>query len=182
MKADAEKPAGLVVLGHIARAHGVHGAVVVESYAENPRTILGHGERLRLLSPDGRTARPVGSLKGQEAAQGLIVKIKNVTTRDAADTLKGWRLAMPREGLPPAGEDEVYWADLTGLAVFTADGRDLGRVTALMEAGAGLLLVVADPEEPGRERLLPFQETFIVRLDLAEGRLVYDPPEGLLDL
>lgn len=178
----APAPAGFVVLGHVVRAHGVHGAVVVQPYTDDPGAILEHGGHLRLLSPDGAALRPAGTLKGKSAAQGLIVKFGSITTREAAEGLRGWRLGLDRQFLPPAGDDEVYWADLEGLTVLTPEGRTLGRVDGLMEAGAGLLLVVISPEEPGRERLLPYHEEFVVSLDVAGGRLVYDPPEGLLDL
>lgn len=175
-------PARFVALGHVVRAHGVHGAVVVQPYTDDPRAILDHGGHLRFLSPDGVEFRPVGALKGKPAAQGLIIKFDSVTTREAAEGLKGWRLGLDRQFLPPAADDEVYWADLEGMAVSTPEGRTLGRVDGLMEAGAGLLLVVISPDEAGREWLLPYREEFVVELDLANGRLVYDPPEGLLDL
>jgi 16S rRNA processing protein RimM len=170
-----------VVLGHISRPHGVHGAFIISPYTDDPGLIL-KGQHLELRSPDGRTRRPLGSLKGKEAAQGLIVKVADISTREAAGEFKGWSLVMAREHLPEPAEEEVYWADLLGLSVQTPDGRSLGRVEHLMEAGAGLILVVADPESKGRELLLPFQEEFLVELDLENGQVIIDPPPGLLDL
>lgn len=171
----------LVPLGHVSRPHGVHGAFIISPYAEDPGLIL-KGRHLELRSPDGRTRRPVEALKGKEAAQGLIVKIKNVTTREAAAALQGWSLVMAREHLPEPGEEEVYWADLPGLSVRTPEGRNLGRVEQLMEAGAGLILVVRDQEDPAKEYLLPFQEEFLVKLDIPNGQIIINPPPGLLDL
>lgn len=176
-----QDPAGEVVLGHVARPHGVHGALVITSYTDRPELIL-KGDNLTLCSPDGRARRPIESLKGKEAAQGLIVKIKNITTREAAGALKGWSLTMARENLPEAEGEEVYWADLMGLEVKTSGGLYLGRVEHLMDAGAGLILVVMDPGEPGQELLIPFQEEFLVELDLEKGWLIIDPPPGLLEL
>lgn len=170
-----------IVLGYVSRPHGVHGAFVITPYTEDPELIL-KGRHLEILSPDGQTRRPVESLKGKEAAQGLIVKIKNITTREAAGALRGWSLVIAREHLPQPAAEEVYWADLLGLTVQTPEGRSLGRVAQLMEAGAGLILVVADPEDQGREHLIPFQEEFLVKLDLKNGLVVIDPPPGLLDL
>lgn len=89
---------------------------------------------------------------------------------------------MAREHLPQPAEEEVYWADLLGLTVKTPEGLSLGRVEQLMEAGAGLILVVRDPEDQGRESLIPFQEEFLVELDIKNSLVVIDPPPGLLDL
>lgn len=176
-----QDPGEEVVLGHVARPHGVHGALVITPYTDRPELIL-KGDDLTLCSPDGRASRPIESLKGKEAAQGLIVKIKNITTREAAAALKGWGLTMAREKLPEPDQEEVYWADLMGLEVKTSGGLYLGQVEHLMDAGAGLILVVMAPGEPGQERLIPFQEEFLVELDLEKGRLIIDPPPGLLEL
>lgn len=174
-------PDGFIVLGHIARAHGVHGAVVVNAYVEDPRSILA-ADRLELLSPEGDRRLPVESLKGKEAAQGLIVKIKGIGSREEAAALKGWRLGLERRYLPEADEDEVYLADLIGLEVVTAQGEALGRVRQLMEAGAGLILVVQGEGPSAKEFLIPFNEEFLVNLDMASGRLELDLPPGLLEL
>lgn len=171
----------LITLGHISRAHGVHGAMVITPYGDDLQLIL-NGRNLVMVSPDGLRTRPIEALKGKEAAQGLIVKIKDVTSREEAALLKGWSVAISREALPEAGDDEVYWADLIGLTVVTAMGYNVGRVVNLMEAGAGLLLVLESDDPPGRERLIPYHESLVVEVDLPGGRLVIDPPPGLLEL
>ena len=168
-----------VELGRVIRPHGVSGAFIVSAYTEDPETLLA-GDGLELWSPDGRERRRAEGLTGRAVTGGLIVKIPGLRRREEAAGLKGWRLVRPRALFPPLPDDEVYWADLLGLSVETIAGRALGRVGNLMEAGAGLLLVVTDPA--GAERLIPFQPGIIADLDLEGGRLVVDPPPGLLDL
>jgi 16S rRNA processing protein RimM len=176
--ASAALEKGFVELGRVLRPHGVGGAFIVSAYTENPATIL-KSTGLELRSPDGRGRRTADGLTGRLTSGGLIVKIPGLTRREEAAALKGWRLVISRALLPPLPDDEVYWADLLGLSVSTRDGRALGRVENLMEAGAGLLLVVIDPA--GLESLIPFQPDFVDNLDLAGGRLVINPPPGLLD-
>ena len=178
----AESPAkdqGFVELGRVLRPHGVGGAFLVATYTEDPETILA-GAGLEIWSPDGRERRRAEGLTGRPGTTGLIVRLPGLSCREEAAALKGWRLVRPRALLPPLPDDEVYWADLLGLSVSTPAGRALGRVGNLMEAGAGLLLVVSDQD--GAERLIPFQPDFVAELDLLGGRLVVDPPPGLLDL
>lgn len=175
-------PEGLVVLGHIFRVHGVHGAVIIQPYTSEPELILNRSQLLELLSPDGQSRRPVGSLKGKVAAQGVIVKFPKVTSRTAAQELVGWRVALNREHLPDLEDDEVYWNDLVGVEVYTPEGKHLGRVTGILETGASPLLAVEPPGNLGGEILLPFHENFIVEVDLKARRVVLDPPPGLLEL
>ena len=170
---------GFVELGRVIRPHGVGGALMVEAWTEDPEAIL-KGGGLELRSPDSLSRRRAEGLTGRATAKGLIVKIPGLSHREEAAALKGWRLVKPRSLLPPLPDDEVYQADLLGLAVSTLAGQDLGRVGNLMDAGAGLLLVVTDPA--GLERLIPFQPALIADLDLEGRRLIVDPPPGLLDL
>ena len=179
MAASDSSPSAFVALGRLTRPHGVHGALIIIPYTDNLELILS-GRNLKLRSPEG-TVRPISALKGKAAAQGLIVKIAGVGDRDEAKKLAGWVIGLDRGNLPPLEEDEVYWADLVDLEVYAGD-RHVGRVTNLMEAGAGLLLVIVPPDEPEREILLPFNEEFVLSVDLAGGRLAVDPPRGLLDL
>jgi 16S rRNA processing protein RimM len=157
----------------------VNGAFIVAPYTENPAAIL-ESAGLELLSPDGLKRRPAQGLAGRPTAGRLIVKLPGLDGREEAAALKGWRLVLPRALLPPLPDDEIYWADLLGLAVSTTAGRALGRVEHLMEAGAGLLLAVID--QAGVERLIPFQPGLVAELDIPGRRLVLDPPPGLLDL
>jgi len=173
------EPENLVELGRVLRPHGVKGAFIVSVYTEDPAALLDR-PGLELRSPDGRARRPAEGLAGRATDGRLVVKLPGLEGREEAAALKGWRLVLPRNLLPPLPDDEVYWADLLGLLVSTKAGRAVGRVEGLMEAGAGLLLAVID--SAGVERLIPFQPGLLAEMDIAGGRLVLDPPPGLLDL
>ena len=85
----------------------------------------------------------------------------------------------PRAALPEPEEDEYYHADLIGLAAVLRDGSAFGQVRAVHEYGAGDSLEIERPD--GRLVLVPFTEAAVPEVDMANGRLVIDPPEGLLE-
>jgi 16S rRNA processing protein RimM len=88
---------------------------------------------------------------------------------------------VAEEDLPPPAEDHYYADELQGAAVVTAAGREVGRVADVWEVGEAVLLVVdAGPDR--EEVLIPFNRTICVAIDPKAGRIVVDPPEGLLDL
>ena len=49
--------------------------------------------------------------------KGLVVSLKGVSDRTAADELVGSNVWISKSQLPQAGVDEYYWSDLKGLTV-----------------------------------------------------------------
>ncbi|MDG4869027.1 ribosome maturation factor RimM, partial [Guyparkeria sp. 1SP6A2] len=97
--------------------------------------------------------------------------------RTAAEALAQADILMPKDALPELSDDEYYWHELEGLAVFTQSGERLGRVSYLFETGANDVMVVRGDDDAidKRERLLPFlPDDVIVEIHLEEGRMVVD--------
>jgi 16S rRNA processing protein RimM len=160
-----------VLLGHIAGAHGIRGAVLVRSYTAEPAAIAGYGA---LETEDG-SARYVLSVEGA-TAKGLICRIAGVGDRTAAEALKGLALYVARDRLPPADAGEYYHADLIGLAVVSDAGVPLGAVVAVLNYGAGDILEVRPPGAK-RTELYPMTDAVVRSVDLAQGRIVLAPPD-----
>jgi 16S rRNA processing protein RimM len=160
-----------VLLGHIAGAHGIRGAVLVRSYTAEPDGIASYGP---LESEDGRTTF-VLSVEG-ETAKGLICRIDGVSDRTRAEGLKGTALYVARDRLPPPEEGEYYHADLIGLAAQSDEGASLGTVIAVLNYGAGDILEVR-PESTSRTVLYPMTDEVVLRVDVAGGIVVLAPPE-----
>ncbi|HYH42826.1 MAG TPA: ribosome maturation factor RimM, partial [Burkholderiales bacterium] len=99
--------------------------------------------------------------------RAVAAKLQGCDDRDVAVRYRGRQVAVPRAEFPQAGENEFYWADLVGLKVVNAEGEDLGTVSRVFETGANDVLVV----EGERERLIPFTEEVVSKVDLA-GKLI----------
>jgi 16S rRNA processing protein RimM len=162
-----------VLIGVVTGVHGVSGAVRVKSFAARPEDIARYGP---LSDGTGRrfTLRVTGAQKGV-----VIARFEGVEDRNRAEELRGLRLYLPRAALPPAENDEFYHADLIGLAAVLGDGTALGRVRAVYDFGAGDMIEIERPAAP--PALVPFTRAVVPVVDLIAGRLVIDPPPGLLD-
>lgn len=82
---------------------------------------------------------------------------------------RGSELAVARETLPPADEDEYYVFELVGLAVEEEGGRVLGRVRDVLEYPANDVL------ELDSGASLPLVGACVRQIDLAAGRIVVAP-------
>jgi 16S rRNA processing protein RimM len=162
-----------ICVGRIVGAQGVRGAVRVKSFTADPAAIARYGA----LSDRAGSRRYTLRVTGQSSG-ALIARIAGVVDRDQALALKGTDLFVERAALPAPAEDEFYHADLIGLAAVTTDGRDLGRVTAVHDFGAGDVLEIAGSTGT---HMVPFRREIVPVVDLAATRLEIAPVPGLLD-
>ena len=110
---------------------------------------------------------------------GLSARMSGIVSKEEADALKGTDLFVPRDRLPSLPDDEFYHADLVGLTVYDTGGALLGEVRSVQNHGASDLLEI---DGPGLKTtaLLPFTRAAVPTVDLAAGKIIADPPEGLL--
>lgn len=171
-------PEQVLVVGRISAVHGVKGWVKVYSHTDPMENIFDY-QPWHLLENGVWT--PVKLTGKRRQGKGLVVGLDGIDDRDRAQReLVGREIAVAREQVPAAGECEYYWRDLIGLRVRLDDGRDLGRVTGLMETGANDVLVVRGDSDSldQRERLLPWAPGDVVldvALDRGEMRVDWDP-------
>jgi 16S rRNA processing protein RimM len=155
-------------MGRVVAPYAVKGWIKLQTYTEYLDSLLDY-EVWRL----GRNGnwRDYRLLDGKVHGQTLMASLEGVGDRTAAEALMGLDVAVLRQEMPEAEEDEYYWDDLVGLDVVNLAGEALGRVAGLLETGANDVLQVRDGE---RERLIPFVEAVVKEVDLEAGRLVVD--------
>ncbi len=164
-----------IVVGVITGAQGVRGEVRIKSFTAEPGAIADYGP---LARSDGEDALTV--IRARPAKGVLIAKIAGIDDRNAAERLKGIELSVPRCMLPDVGVDEIYHADLIGLAAQSSDGHPRGKVVAVQNYGAGDLLELKLPDS-AKTVLIPFTREIVPEVDIEANRITIDPPAGLLD-
>lgn len=163
-----------VCVGQILGAHGVRGLVKLASFTAKPEGIIQYG---KLTDADGARSFSVELLAAQKGH--WLARIDGVTDRDSAQGLAGTRLFIERERLPQPDEDEYYHADLIGLRADRTDGALFGKVTALHDFGAGDMVEIE--MQSGKRTFLPFSKAVVPIVDIEGGRIVVDPPAGLIE-
>ncbi|WP_299926529.1 ribosome maturation factor RimM [uncultured Pelagimonas sp.] len=165
-----------ICVGTISGAFGVHGEVRIKSFTADPQAIADYTP---LTTKDGSrtfdTLQITRSLKN-----GFAARITGIGTKEEADALKGTQLFVPRDVLPNLPDDEYYHTDLMGLEVVDTGGNPLGTVHSVLNHGASDLLELKVPGQ-SKTVLLPFTLAAVPTVDLASGRIVADPPDGLFE-
>ena len=169
----------LVAVGEVLKPHGLAGEVKVRPLTDRPV------ERFRTLrhcilwrpEVDQRDRCLVRACRFD--GDVLLLKVDGVDTPEAARTLAGRLLAVERsEALPPPDGSFYPW-QMEGARVETRDGRPVGRFTGIESGGGQDLWRIDDGQ---RERLIPAVPEIVLDVNVAERRIVIDPPEGLLEL
>jgi 16S rRNA processing protein RimM len=163
----------MIVLGRIIAPFGVRGWLRVHPFGDDPLKWQ-HMPRW-WISPDVDAADENWRACVPEAVRmhsgKVVAKLVDVDDRSGAEVLAGCFVGAMRNELPSTGKDEYYWQDLIGLSVVNLQGESLGNVVTLLETGANDVLVVKDGD---RERLLPFIENVVKRVDMTEGMVHVD--------
>jgi 16S rRNA processing protein RimM len=165
-----------LVVGRIGKPHGVKGEVSVDVRTDDPDRRYAVGAALD-TDPAERGPLTVESVREHHGR--LLVRFDGVGDRNEAEALRGTLLVVDSADAGETDDGEWWDHDLVGLVAVTSDGTKLGAVTDVVHVpGAPLLAIDVD----GREVLVPFVAALVPEVDVPGGRVVVDPPDGLLDL
>ncbi|MBW4705400.1 MULTISPECIES: ribosome maturation factor RimM [unclassified Micromonospora] len=194
----------MLIVGRIGKPHGIRGEVTVEVRTDEPEARFAPGAVLstepgvppRVETPRRGGAEPAATadpgvaylvpdeltIEAARWHQGrMLVAFEGVLDRETAEALRGTLLGVDSASVaPPEDPEEFHDHQLVGLAVVTPAGEHLGEVVKIDHAPASDLLVLRRPQ--GGSALIPFVKAIVPEVDLAGGRVVVDPPAGLLDL
>jgi 16S rRNA processing protein RimM len=166
-----------LVVGRIGRPHGIRGEVTVDVRTDDPGARFAPGS---VLATDPADRGPLTVRRVHWHSGRLLVAFAGVDDRTAAEGLRGIMLVVDSTDLPPTGDpDEFYDHQLVGLAVVTVGGDDLGSVADVIHTAGQDLLVVQ--RAAGGESLVPFVAEIVPEVDVRGGRVVVDPPPGLIE-
>ena len=152
-----------IALAAVAGAHGVRGEVKLKLFGGGIDSLSGQPS----LTVGGAPLKLKDVRAGNKTA---IARFDGVSTREAAEALRGSLVEIDRDFLPPLAEGEYYHTDLIGLPCVDGDGQAIGTVASIEDYGAGELLDVALLD--GKRSLIPFRDGIA---DLVDGKIILDP-------
>jgi len=161
-------------MGRVAAAYGIRGWIRVAAASADPLALAAHS--LWWLQPRGRDEwRPVKVHECRPQGAALVASVEGIADREAAAALRGALVGVARDALPPLAANELYWAEVEGLAVVNREGVVLGTVVGMLDTGAHPVLRVRGADRPG-ERLIPWVEAYVDEVDAAARRVTVDWP------
>ncbi len=176
-----EAPHHLVV-GHLNKAHGTKGEIFIWPLTDHPESTFAPGVVLYLGDENGDlpTDPPTLRIDASRAyRRGFLVRFEGVQDRGGMDGLLGRYVMRSMDQLEELEEDETFYHDLLGMDVVTVEGERVGEVIEIYELRPTDLLEIRGSE---KNFIIPYVAEMIRSVDVAENRIVLDPPPGLLEV
>lgn len=142
-----------ITVGRILHAFGIRGWVELVSYTEPEANLFNHpawhlvneqNPRIPARDVIVQAHRPH---KQKTSQHTWVAQLSGCEDRDQALLLRGMLIQIPRTALPPLAENQYYWTDLEGLAVYDENNVFLGTIDYLFETGANDVIVVKNQEK-----------------------------------
>ena len=200
-----------IEIGTIVAPQGLRGEMRVYPDSDFPERFLEPGTRW-LQHPKTGEIEEVELLGGRyiPGKNLYVIALEGVEYRDRAEALRDYKILVKNSDRPGLTEDEYHVLDLINLEVFHQQtGEKIGIVTNLFYAGNDLLEVTLDKQpiiEPNTSPdlsqisrrskrrkfkkptpkpatiLIPFVKEIVPVIDIDQGRIEINPPDGLLDI
>ncbi|MBL0948202.1 ribosome maturation factor RimM [Brevundimonas sp.] len=155
----------LILVAQVGGSFGVRGEVRITTFTAEPMALLDYRT---LLRADGSTGLTLTTARPDK--KGIVARAEQISTKEDADALRGLKLFIPRDRLPPPEEDEFYLADLIGLEARDAADVVIGTVRAVLNFGADDMLEIT-PAGGGQTWYLPFTREAVPEIHSADGWL-----------
>jgi 16S rRNA processing protein RimM len=179
--AQTELPAGspqpgepaFLVVGKLHRPHGLRGEMVFEIYTDFPER-LEPGVSVYV----GENHQPLRIRSRRPSHTTLLLAFEGFKDPESAGELRNQLVYVRADDRPPLPEGEYYHHQLLGLQVVSDEGRELGKLTQILDTGANDVYVVRSTS--GAEILLPALASVIMDIDLEAGKMLVHLLPGLL--
>jgi 16S rRNA processing protein RimM len=166
----------LVPLGDIVTTHGLDGWLKLNPF--NPATAaLAPGVQVVLASPGRQASFAIEDSKPHK--RQFLIKLRDVNNIDEAKRWVGSTLLVNGEALDELEPGQYYHYQVVGFEVVQMNGESVGKIASIISTPGGEIYVVRGAT---KEHLIPAVKEIIEEVDFTAGKMVIDPPPGLLDL
>ncbi len=162
---------GYRAVGVVERPRGLKGEIKARPLTDFPQRFA-RGATVYI----GGAPRTVAAANWHQGS--VYLTIDGLNDRDAAESLRNELIEVPDAERPVSDQPYWYIDEIEGLEVVDRDGTDLGVIREVLQTGANDVYVVERGER--RDLLVPALSDVIVEIDVTQGCMTVDLPDGLL--
>jgi 16S rRNA processing protein RimM len=163
-------------LGYVIKPHGLKGELMIYLDVDFPEEYEDL-ESLMLLQKHQLVPFFVEHIALQPGSKA-IVKLEEISTREAAESLMATEIYLPLTALPDLEDDQFYFHEVVGYLMMEGD-KLIGTITEVIDSGPQLLFEVSVEDF---EILVPIVDEIVLAIDNDAKRVEVLLPDGLIDI
>lgn len=167
-----------LLVGQILRPHGLMGEVRMQVFTDYPERLAELDELYLSKSPESPDVKRYALQHIRLHQSYVLLTLQGINDRTQADSLRELFVMIAHEDAVPLEAGEFYLYQVVGLEARLPDAGVLGKITDILETGANNVYIIQSPQYG--EILIPATDQTIVSIDLENGFMIVNPPEGLL--
>lgn len=165
-------------VGKIVNTHGIRGEVRVISTTDFTEERYQVGEKLFLFR-DNQDVLPLTIASYRRHKNFDLLSFEGYPNINDVEVFRDGILKISEKQMGELDEHEYYYHEIIGLTVVDEDDKEIGKITEILSPGANDVWVVK--RKGKKDALIPYIESVVKEIDLTEGTVHVEIPEGLLD-
>ena len=165
-------------VGKIVNTQGLQGEMRVLSVTDFAEERFKKGNKLALFDKKDQFVMDVEIASHRKAKNFDIIKFKGMYHINDIEKFRAFSLKVAEEDLSDLEDGEFYYHEIIGLEVYENDVL-LGTIKEILQPGANDVWVVK--RKGKRDLLLPYIPPVVLGIDIEQGRVDVEIPEGLDD-
>ena len=165
-------------VGKIVNTQGLQGEMRVLSVTDFAEERFKKGNTLSLFDKKDQFIMDVEIASHRKVKNFDIIKFKGMYHINDIEKYRDFSLKVAEEDLTDLEDGEFYYHEIIGLEVYENDVL-LGTIKEILQPGANDVWVVK--RKGKRDLLLPYIPPVVLGIDIEQGRVDVEIPEGLDD-
>ena len=172
-----------LIVGLITSPQGINGKIKVKSLSDFEERFTKPGKRWIQKEKEIPTELELTSGFKKPGKESFIVTFREITNRNQAEILKGYKVLIQVTDIPQLNKDEFHLTELVNLQVKINENNKLniiGKIINLENEKNNLLVIRL--LENNKKVLIPFAKEIVPVVDIKNKFIIITPPPGLLEL
>ncbi|MFD1862452.1 ribosome maturation factor RimM [Planococcus sp. FY231025] len=166
-------------VGKIVNTHGIRGEVRVLSRTDFPDERFAVGTKLGLFKPDAKKPIMVTIASHRQHKNFELVTFEGYPNINDVVEFKDSYLRIAEHDLTELEDHAFYHHEIIGCTVYSEEGREIGKVSDILETGANDVWEVTP--KTGKKHYIPYIEDVVKEIDVDEKKITIEVMEGLLN-
>ncbi len=172
-----------LVVGLITSPQGINGKIQVKSLSDFEERFTKPGKRWIQKAKEIPIELELTSGFKKPGKESFIIRFREITNRNQAENLKGYKILVKARSIPQLKQDEFHLSQLLNLKVKILEKdkfKIIGKIINLENEKNNLLVIQLIKNN--KKVLIPFVKEIVPVVDIKNKFIIITPPLGLMEL